>query len=360
MVGVFIAALALLALAWKFLCGYLRKRRSQLLGALNPRKDCHSINIHTLFVEFPFLSQRSLEFGLFRTYGIPEISHLLLKAGQFTSNASKRYDDTDILVKEVLHHHIDGDRGSLALRRLNFLHSHYPIDNAEYLYVLSIFVLLPMEWSAVYGYRKWTEIEKSSYYTAWHDVGTRMGMRHIPASIPAMIEYRDDYEAKRMVYADSNKEIAETTVKLLLSDVPALVWPLARRIVYSLMDDRLLKSMGFPKQHPWLTALSHSLLKMHGLAVSCLPPRPLSWAKSRIPCGCPTSQGLAFDPDALYKLDFQRYKPSSYDRGYKIKDIGALKPGHLGDPFGGYLFCPLQECSNLQWPRAFDLSNRSV
>lgn len=342
------------------MCGYLRKRRSQLVGALNPRKDCHSINIHTLFVEFPFLSQRSLDFGFFRTYGIPEISRLLQKAGQFASNASKRYDDTDILVKEMLHHHIDGDRGSLALRRLNFLHSHYPIDNAEYLYVLSLFVLLPMEWSAIYGYREWTEMEMSSYYTAWHDIGTRMGMRQIPASIAALSEYRDDYEAKRMVYADSNKEIAETTVKLLLSDVPPLLWPLARRIVYSLMDDRLLKSLGYPKQRPWLIALSHSLLKLHGFAVSWLPPRPLSWAESRIPSGCPTSQGLGFDPDALYKLGFQRYKPSSYEKGYKIKDIGVLKLGRLGDPFGGDLFCPLRECSNLQWPRALALSKKGV
>lgn len=131
-------------------------------------------------MEFPFLSRKSLEFGLFRSYAIPQISRVLQKGGQFACGAAKRYDDTVILVEEMIHYHVDGDRASLALRRLNFLHSHYPIDNAEYLYVLAVFFLTPIEWSSIYGYREWTELEKAAYYTTWHDIGTRMGIHDIP------------------------------------------------------------------------------------------------------------------------------------------------------------------------------------
>lgn len=352
-----IAALALSAVAWKLMCGYLRKRRSRLLGALDPRKDTQAINVHTLYVEFPFLIRRSLEFGIFRGFGIPEISRVLQKGGHFACNASKRYDNTDILMQEMLHHHVDGDRGSLALRRLNFLHSHYPIHNADYLYVLSLFVLLPMEWCSVYGYREWTEVEKTAYYSAWHDIGTRMGIRNMPSGISAFSQYRGDYEAKHMVYADCNKELAESTMRMFLSNVPPLLWPLARKLAYSVMDDRLLKAVGYPKQPTWLSALSHSLLKLHGMAVGwLLTPRPLSCAQIRIPAGCPKSQGFHFDPEAVYKLAFQFYKPSAYEKGYRIKELGVTKPGQLGNPFEGELLCPLRECSNLRWPHC--LSNK--
>lgn len=341
-----LAGLVLLGAAWKLImCGFMRKRRSELLAKLDPRKDCHAINASTLYVEFPFLSRYAVDFGFLRSFGIPSISRILVKGGQFACNASKRYDDTAILLEELALHHVDSPRGSLAVRRINLLHSFYPsIHNADYIYVLCIIIFPALELAAMYGYREWTELEKCALYNVWHDIGIRMGIQDIPSTITALSKYRDDYESKYMVYADSNHEIAELNMKLILGKLPAFLRPLGRRLVYSILDDKLLHSLGYPKQPPLLSTLAHSLLRLHGLAVSWMPPRPLACAQTRISyIGCPSHH----DPNSLLPLAFQRYKPVHYEKGYRIEELGSLKPGTLGKPFQGDLLCPLQNCSNL-------------
>ncbi|KAI5071886.1 hypothetical protein GOP47_0014137, partial [Adiantum capillus-veneris] len=341
---------ACLLATWKLACALLRRRRAFLISGLHTLRHSHTIHTHLAFVDFPFLFRRSLEFGLFRTYAIPSISCTLSQAGHFAKNASKRYDDTDILVRELVMHHADGDRGSLALRRLNFIHSQYKISNADFLYVLSIFVLLPLEWISKYGYRALTNVEKTSVFTLWHDIGTRMGIRDIPSSLKDFAVYKEDYESKHMVYSNTNKEIAEMTMKLLLSEMPAFFRPIARKLVYAFMDDRLRKAMGYPRQPEWLSAFVLGMVKMHGYVVSWMLPRPLNCAEIRIPSGCPASQGALFDPEALHKLLWQRYEPYTYKEGYKLKEVGAMKPGCLGIAYPGELLLPLSQCNNLPWP----------
>jgi hypothetical protein len=45
---------------------------------------------------------RALEFALFRTFCVPAISALLDKTQDFGKRAQKRYDDTDIIVSEMM------------------------------------------------------------------------------------------------------------------------------------------------------------------------------------------------------------------------------------------------------------------
>lgn len=54
--------------------------------------------------ELPVLQRLALEFALLRTYGIPSISRLLQKTGEFERDAGKRYDDTDLLLVEIVSH----------------------------------------------------------------------------------------------------------------------------------------------------------------------------------------------------------------------------------------------------------------
>lgn len=69
------------------------------------------------------------------------------QTGNFAANAAKRADDTEILLRESTSHHVDSDRGTAAIRRLNYIHSQYPdIKNEDYLYVLALFIMEPMRW----------------------------------------------------------------------------------------------------------------------------------------------------------------------------------------------------------------------
>ena len=132
--------LGLVVAWWCLHCRRLRRSRARIVDTLDDeRGDMHAIITHTFHVEFPFLSRTSLEYALFRTYAIPSISRILARSGQFKLNPGKCYDDTDLLIQEFLLHHVDSERGSTAIRRLNYLHGLYPtIPNPDFLIVISL------------------------------------------------------------------------------------------------------------------------------------------------------------------------------------------------------------------------------
>lgn len=68
---------------------------------IQTRERIQELFIAIATVEFPFLWRKALELALYRTYAIPSISKLLLKTGEFTKHAGKRYDDTDFLISEI-------------------------------------------------------------------------------------------------------------------------------------------------------------------------------------------------------------------------------------------------------------------
>jgi hypothetical protein len=231
----------------------------------------------------------------------------------------------------------------------------------------------------------------------WHDIGVRMGIRGIPPGFREAAEFKERFEERHMVYADSNREVAHPAIEgLLLADVP---WPLrgfARRLLYyALMDDRLRDALGFSAHHlsgleklvmPWAARAAHSALwACHGLFTRFfLPPRPLHRALFRIaPLGCPAANSSS----GPFSITHRRFLsiPSLYEHsGYKIEELGPLHPGKLAPPFSPalnihnkekkkkkkkqqnpdaddeaeeeeeeeelLLLCPLEACSNEPWP----------
>eukprot|EP01018_Ginkgo_biloba_P017779 Gb_25975 [translate_table: standard] len=337
-----LAIVLVAVLTWKLLCRKLRSNRARIIAALDPLHDALPLLKITNFVEFPFLTYRALEFGLFRTFAIPSISKLLHANGQFGTALNKSYDDTYILVQELIHSHVDSPRGSLALRRLNFIHGRYNISNSNYLYTLSVFILEPIRFAAKYGFRQWTESEKTAYFRIWCDIGTRMGIQDIPESLDEMDSFNRQYKVEQMVFSNSNRMIGDATMNLLLSNIPACLHLVGKRIIFALCDDRLLDAMGYPRQPYWMTWFVQTLLRLCvGTFVGLLlPPRPRGWSTERISLeeGCGPEEIIG---ERVYKLKFDVHKPGTYPNGYKITDVGDAKPGEMGKPFGGALLCPL-------------------
>src|SRR5204863_5846581 len=99
--------------------------RSRVLGEiqrLDPVTDHQRIVFLSTRFDFPFDTTRALEFALFRTFCVPAISALLDRTGEFSRRAQKRYDDTDIIVSELMEWGYDSEPGKAALRRMNQLH----------------------------------------------------------------------------------------------------------------------------------------------------------------------------------------------------------------------------------------------
>ena len=76
---------------------------------------------------FPFIFDKSVQFALFRTYGIPTILKLLVQTSQFSEEctATKRYADTALLIAESMGSHPTSTRSIEAIGRMNYIHSQY-------------------------------------------------------------------------------------------------------------------------------------------------------------------------------------------------------------------------------------------
>src|SRR5262249_9621573 len=102
-------------------CIMARSRVLDEIRRLDPERDQQRIIHLPTCYDFAFATTRALEFALFRTFAVPSIAELLDRTGEFAQRAQKRYDDTDLIVSELIEWGYDSDRGRRALRRMNQL-----------------------------------------------------------------------------------------------------------------------------------------------------------------------------------------------------------------------------------------------
>lgn len=232
------------------------------IAALNAERDCQRI-VHLLACyEFPFDITRCLELALFHTYGSVSVSRLLHHTGEFRKVGQKRYDDTRLLIAHFLEDGYDGGFGKPAIERMNAIHGRFRIPNDDFLFVLSTFVSYPINWLAKYGYRPLTEHEQHAWFAFFRTIGERMGVNGIPPSWSAFQRWVDAYEARNLVYADSNRQVADATVAIFAGWFP---WPLnsaVQPVVRALIDEKLRRAFGYEKPAAWFCRLIDLTLRV--------------------------------------------------------------------------------------------------
>lgn len=269
------------------------------IATLDPQRDCQEISYLLTCYEFPWDTTRSLEFALFRVFGVAKGSPLLVQTGEFVQRTQKRYDDTVLILAEILENGYDTPRGHAALVRMNKQHGRFQIPNDEYLYTLSTFIFEPVRWNEKFGWRKLTEHEKHAGYHYWCEVGRRMGIRDLPESYEAYERFNLDFERAQFRYSSDNEVIAAATRNLMLSWVlPKWLWKLGAPFVHALIDDHLLSAVGMKPAPIWLQKMVHGSVWMRGRLIQLLPPR----RKPRL---------------------LTRIKTPTYPDGYQIADLGA-------------------------------------
>ncbi len=217
-------------------------------------------------VEFPFTYEKALQFALFRTYGIPSVSTLLIQTSEFSekATATKRYVDTTVLVGEFAGYHPQSERSIEAVGRMNYIHHQYrksgKILDDDMLYTLSLFAGEPVRWIDKYEWRQLEDFEKCAMGTFWKSMGDAMGIGYENLKsggkdgegwrdglewLEEVMEWGLEYEKKCMVPDESNRKTAEQTVAILLWGVPKAMKLYGRMAVSALMDDRLRAAMMF-------------------------------------------------------------------------------------------------------------------
>ena len=245
----------------------------QEIQRLDPERDNQRIMHLSFGYEFPWDSTRALEVALYRTYAVPSVSGLLHRTKEFYRHPQRRYDDTALLIAEMCKHGYEDGRGRQALERMNWVHGHFEIANDDFLYVLSTFVYEPIRWIDAFCWRKLCTNERLGYYCFWCELGTRMGIRDIPASYEAFAAWTAAYEKEHFRFTETNRRIATATRDLFASWAPRFVAPAVNYSIYALLDDPMLEAFDFPKPLPLTRGLIRGTLAARGRLVRWLPPR---------------------------------------------------------------------------------------
>ncbi|KAF5373142.1 hypothetical protein D9758_001537 [Tetrapyrgos nigripes] len=282
------------ALRWKRYNKIHRKYQKRYEAGLLTPEDAQRIIKPSLGYDMPLVLGSAISFALFKTYGIPSISNILKGTKELGSKEgiSKRYADTSILISTFVacpisgtidkvedepvietllssrtryrHGDIEEDpRAMIALARVNWLHSKYPIKNDDLLYTLALFAFEPEKWAKKYGWRELSPLENEAYYIYWAEIGKRMGIKDIPESADEFKAWVEEYEERNMIPAASNRFVANFTVAELLHVLPEKfgLRDLAERVGISLLDDRVRIAMMYPDQPTALKFFVSSVLR---------------------------------------------------------------------------------------------------
>lgn len=203
-------------------------------------------------VLFPWDITRALELALLKTFCLPSISTLLSATGEFEQRPRKRYDDTGLMVAELLRHGPDSAAGSAVIQRLNRIHGHYAIANADFLYVLSGFVAEPIRWLARYGWRPLAPAEQQALFRFWRHVGDRMGIAALPTTLEQLLALNDRVETQLFTAAASNRRVADTTLAMLLTGWPAPLRPPLAALLRGVLPAAVATSLGWHPAPRWL------------------------------------------------------------------------------------------------------------
>ncbi|GAB4233007.1 MAG: oxygenase MpaB family protein [Elainellaceae cyanobacterium] len=248
---------------------YLSRQIQQLDPVQDNCQICHWLAGY----EFPWDITRALEIALMRTFCVPSVAKLLDHTREFHDRTQKRYDDTGLLVAQIMKWGHSSPKGMAAIQRMNQIHGHFPIANADFLYVLSTFVYEPIRWIERFGWRPLSELEQQACFHFWRSVGEQMQIQQIPTSYAAFEELNLTYEQQYFRYSEANQRVGQSTLNLFLSWFPAFSRPALKPCIYALMDDRMLNAFGFPHPDPKIRRFVETALRVRGNALKLVPPR---------------------------------------------------------------------------------------
>jgi ER-bound oxygenase mpaB/B'/Rubber oxygenase, catalytic domain len=268
------------------------------IESLDPESDYERICFLTINYDFPWDTEQAESLAFFKTYCVPSISALLDRTGEFAGRGQKRYDDTKLILAELLDHGIDSAHGREAQRRMNRMHHRYAISNDDYLYVLSTLVLEPARWNQRFGWRSVTEKEKQAALNYWRDVGRRMGIHGIPTDHKELDAFNRRYEREHFRFAESNRRVADATMAVFVSWYPRPLRGVVRLVLLSLLEDRVLEAFGYQPPPAWLKAAVVGALRL----------------RRRL---------LAYAPRRRRPHLITRSRQRTYPRGYAVEELGV-------------------------------------
>lgn len=272
---------------------YDNLRRIRLL---DPEVDFDEIVRITSRLEFPWDYVQGTAIAFMRDYGVPSISQLLHRTGEFERHGIKRYDDTILIGEESTLDGIDSPRGHDAVRRLNNIHGHYDIPNDEFAYVLATTIVGPVRWISSFGWRPLDPHELVAIARVTTRFGELMGIKGLPSTYDGYLRLLLDYERARFAPDPANTAVAEASIDIARTLAPLPARPLVRRVSIALMDEPLRVALGLPAQPRWFVSGVRRALGVRRFVLRFAAPRDVPYL----------------------------HRPTTYPGGHRLADLGPL------------------------------------
>jgi hypothetical protein len=201
------------------------------------------------------------------------------------------------------------------VKHLNWIHSHYEINNDDYLYTLALFIIEPVRWMETFGYRSLTNRETYAWSLAFKSLGQAMGIQHIPKSRDEFVAWYQNYRRQHMLYHPDNKKVTDGLINGMKEMFPFIIRPLVRPVILTLINDPELLVATGQKAPPYIVqkSIQAIMIVRKGLQYYINP-----WQKK------------SFENSYLG----QHYK--SYPNGYQSRVLGPdkiVKNSTAGCPF---------------------------
>ncbi|HYW24262.1 MAG TPA: oxygenase MpaB family protein [Terriglobales bacterium] len=251
------------------------------IESLDPERDYARISYLSICFDFPWDVTHALDLALLKGSCVPSISGLQARTGEFVHRTQKRYDDTLLILAELLESGHDSERGRAAQRRMNRIHHRFPIANDDYLYILSTSVVEPIRFNARFGWRPYSETEVRAYFNLWAAIGRRMGIRDVPRTLAELERYHDDFERERFAFSPSNRANAAAMIEMFSGWYPAPLRPAVRAGIRGLLADEVLDALGLPRPTPRTRRLVEGVLHLRARLLQVGPRRTRPFLHTR-------------------------------------------------------------------------------
>ena len=219
---------------------------------LDPVRDARRIAHLLLEVRYgePRFVHPMFALAFSRKVAIPAIARVLHRDGKgiILSQTAKRNDDTLVFFGLLLRHG-NSPQGMAVVERMNRMHARYPIPNELNLYTLSTLACLPQRLGRQFtGRDLFDEKEALAVYRFWVEVGEMMGIKDIPGSPEAMLQWMLAYEASEYGHTQAGQEVTLALAREYAQRwYPKPLQEVGQRIFFAMFDDHLRETHQLPE-----------------------------------------------------------------------------------------------------------------
>jgi hypothetical protein len=255
--------------------GATERRR---LATLDPEHDHAEIARTSLAT---LHGNRALVLAMFtvsfmKQVAVPTMARILWRrgSGDIVADTAQRNDDTILFFGRFLEHGPDSPEGIRWIERLNAIHAHFPIRDADSLYTLGTLALDPEQIAASVGARPFTPVELEGQWRFWRAVAVRQHLEDIPGSREELRAWARRYEDREFAPSEAGRAVTAALIEDFSRRVlPASVRPYGPEVIAAISPENLRVTHGLPRPRPAVVAAVRTLGRSYLDGVAVRPVR---------------------------------------------------------------------------------------